>query len=303
MKRTLLAAALAAVSLAGATAQTSWVYDFGTNTGTFTNANSSSTTFLPDPPPGGGSARVRVGTNGGGFTLVNPGSGSYLSGAASTGTGTTVDKFSIYDFADPTAAFSVKFDAKFTGADAGSWLFLAGAGATFSNNAALANPQVFAGLKWSYATNGGILSSNRTGSAWKLTTNASLLQDTSYMFEVVGNNGPDAIVYRDSFTLAAGTYDLWINNGLVAAGLGKAGLSNAAPINSFMFYGENSPGNAATIELDNIVYANHVVPEPSKIVLLALAAIGCVGYMQRRRIRARACEIPRRRRDRVWWHV
>jgi hypothetical protein len=49
-----------------------------------------------------------------------------------------------------------------------------------------------------------------------------------------------------------------------------------------MFYGENSPGNAATIELDNIVYANHVVPEPSTVALLSMAMLGTALYVRRR---------------------
>ena len=283
MKTALTIAAAAALSLAGAAAQTSWTYDFGTGTGIFTNANSSSTNFLPDPPLGGGTARVRVGTNGGGFSLVNPGGGSYLAGAASSGTGTSVAKFSIFNFADPTPAFSVKFDAKFSGGGTGNWLFFAGSGATFGNNADFANPQSFTGLKWSYAAGGAILSSNRSGTTWRQVTNANLLQDTSYLFEVFGNNGSDPIVYRDSLTLAPDTFDLWINNSLAVSGLGKAGLSNGIGINAFMFYGENSPGNTAMIELDNIVYANQVVPEPSMMALLALAAVGLAAYTRRRK--------------------
>ena len=283
MKTQLLAAACAAASLACAQAQTSWIYDFGTNTGTFTNANSASTNFLPEPPAGGGTARVRVGTNGGGFTLVNPGAGSYLVGAASTGSGSSIDKFSIFDFASPSNAFSVKFDIKFTGASEGAWLFVAGSGATFGNNAVLANTQTFTGMRWTFSTNGGILSSNRSASSWQAVNQLALMQDTSYSMEVLGNNGTNPILYRDVFTLNPGTYDLWINESLVVAGLAKGGLVTNTAVDSFMFYGENSPGNAATIELDNIVYANHVVPEPAKTALLVMAAAAAAVYLRRRR--------------------
>ncbi len=37
------------------------------------------------------------------------------------------------------------------------------------------------------------------------------------------------------------------------------------------------------IELDNIVYANQVVPEPSMMALLALAAVGLAAYTRRRK--------------------
>lgn len=271
MKTTFLAAALAAVSLANATAQTSWSYDFGTGTGSFTNANSANTNFLPAPPPGGGTARVRVGTNGGGWSLVNPGGGSHLVGTASTGTGTSINKFSIFDFASPTTEFSVKFDLKLSGASEGVWSFFAGSGATYGNNAVFANAQTFSGLRWTFATNGGILSSNRSGTTWQSLNQIAFAQDTPFTVEILGNNGLNPITYRDSYTLNPGAWDLWVGDVLAVSGLGKAGLATNSAIDSFMFYGENSPGNAATIELDNIVYANHVVPEPSTAALLAMA--------------------------------
>ena len=283
MKTTLFVAALAAVSLANATAQSAWTYDFGTGVGTFTNANSASTNFLPATPAGGGTARVRVGTNGGGWSLVNPGGGSSLAGTASTGTGTTINKFSIFDFASPTTEFSVKFDLKLSGAGEGAWSFFAGSGATYGNNAVFANAQTFTGLRWTFATNGGILGSNRAGTSWQTLNQIAFAQDTPYTVEVLGNNGPGPITYRGGFTLNPGTWDLWIGDVLAVSGLGKGGLSNGAAVDSFMFYGENSPGNAAIIELDNIVYANHVVPEPSTYALLAMVAAATAVFIWRRR--------------------
>lgn len=283
MKTSFLAAAVAALTLTAATAQITWTYDFGTATGTFTNANSSSTTFLPAPPADGGTARVRVGNDGGGFFLDNPGTGSRLIGQASSRSGSTVAKFSIYDFAAPTTAFSVKFDVKFSGATNGSWLFLAGSGANFTNNSDFANPQTFTGLRWTFGANGSLLSSNRVGSAWRTLTDVAVVQDTFYTMEVLGNNGADPIVYRGgAFTLNPGTYDLWMGNQRVASGLGKAGLNSGVAIDSFMFYGESSTGNAATLEMDNIIYANHVVPEPSALALLSFAT-ACAVWLGRRK--------------------
>lgn len=282
MKTKLLAAAVAAVSLANANAQTSWTYDFGTATGSFSDANSASTNFLPAPPPDGGTARVRVGTNGGGFNLVNPGGGSSLVGNASTRAGTSINKFSIFDFASPTTAFSVKFDMKLGGASDGEWSFFAGSGATYDNNAVFANAQSFTGLRWAFGTNGAILTSNRSGSSWQSLSQIVFAQDTPYTVEVLGNNGLDPVTYRESFTLNPGTWDLWIDGVRAFSGLGKAGLATNSAIDSLMFYGESSTGNAATIELDNIVYANHVVPEPATSALLAVALLATAGFINRR---------------------
>ena len=284
MKTSFLGAAAAALTLTAATAQNTWNYDFGTATGSFTNANSASTTFLPAPPEGGGIARVRVGTNGGGFVLEDHGTGSLLTGQASSRSGSTVAKFSIFDFAAPTTAFSVKFDARFSGASNGAWLFFAGSGANFSNNADFANAQSFAGLRWTFAADGSLLSSNRSGSSWKSLADVAVVQDLFYTMEVLGNNGTEPIVYRGgAFTLNPGTYDLWIGDQRVASGLAKSGLNAGVAIDSLMFYGENSTGNAATLEMDNIIYANHVVPEPSALSLLTLAAGGGAWLALRRR--------------------
>ena len=285
MKTSYVAAAVAAFTLTAATAQNTWNYDFGTATGTFTNANSSSTTFLPAPPVDGGTARVRVGTNGGGFVLDNSGSGSFLVGQASTRSGSTVAKFSLYDFAAPTTAFAVRFDVKFRGATNGSWLFFAGSGANFSNNADFANAQSFAGLRWTFTDGGGLNPSNRAGSAWKAVSGLTLMQDHLYSMEVLGNNGSDPIVYGGgAFTLNPGTYDLWIDGHPAVAGLGKAGLAAGTAVDSFMFYGEGSIGNAATLELDNITYANHIVPEPSALALLSFS-VACAVWLRRRAAR------------------
>lgn len=79
-----------------------WTYNFGTETGTYNTNNSASTTFLPTPESNGGTARVKISNGqGGAFILSNPGvdiggSGSQLQISAPTGT--SVNKFSIYDY-------------------------------------------------------------------------------------------------------------------------------------------------------------------------------------------------------------
>ena len=98
-----------------------WTYDFGTGTGNPSGAFTSgtaSTTYLPTPPLNGGTARVRVGTNPGNFTLVNPGlaglgAESELQFASNTGSVST-SKFSIYDWTTATKVGYVKFNIAFS---------------------------------------------------------------------------------------------------------------------------------------------------------------------------------------------
>lgn len=145
---------------------TNWIYNFGTSTGTF-SSNAASTTFLPAPPAGGGEDRVRVGSGGGSFTMTNVsgfGSGSAL--VATAPTGTSVNKFSIYDWSDPGSAFSLSFDMRLTGGTNGAWFLFAGNGATFSDNSSFTGSQSFLGMRFGYGTSGAITTSNRAGGSW-----------------------------------------------------------------------------------------------------------------------------------------
>ena len=91
-----------------------WIYDFGTSTGTF-SSSTASTSFLPSPTSG--TSRVRVGSNPGSFTLVNPGislgANSELQMTSNTSS-TSTTKFSIYDYTASKSGF-VKFKIAFSG--------------------------------------------------------------------------------------------------------------------------------------------------------------------------------------------
>jgi hypothetical protein len=271
--RLLVALATAVCSLtSSARAETIWEYDFGTGTGTFTSGES--TGFLPAPPTDGGTARVRIGSGGGQFALVNPVGGSLLQGNASTST--SVNKFSIYGFAG-TGLFMLDASLTFSGATSGSWSLLAGDGSSYSNNSSFTTAEVFAGLRWDFGAEGGLTTSRLSSSGNWLTTNLpTLTQDMTYRLTIYGNNSPIPVAY-DGLILAANAWDLWIDGSRASTGLAKAGLPDAVAIDSFMFNGINSGGNAATLTIDSLTYANHVVPEPGSLglfgALLVRAAI------------------------------
>jgi hypothetical protein len=54
---------------------------------------------------------------------------------------------------------------------------------------------------------------------------------------------------------------LWIN-GTRSPGLGKAQLADAANVDSFLFYGESSTANVATIILDDFLYGGDLSTVP-----------------------------------------
>lgn len=289
MKKILAAlSCVAAISSPLASAQPQqWSYDFGTATNSWTNG--ASTNFVPVPSSGGGTARVRVGAGGGAFILTNNadfGAGSSLLGSASSTT--SVNKFSIYDWSNPTVAFSLSLDLRLTGGSTGSWFLFAGNGANFTNDAAFTGSETFLGWRMSFGTDGAITNSNRQAGDWVTVNGTGISQSNNYRISIFGNNDASSATYSfedTSYTLAGGTWDLWVGGTRVSTNLAKAQLTNGAIVDSFMFYGQSSTGNVASISLDNMTYANYAVPEPSTYALLALSGISLAGYIFRRRRR------------------
>jgi hypothetical protein len=231
---------------------TNWDYSFGTSNAVWTSG--ASTTFLPAPPAGGGTARVRVGGQAGSFSLTNTGFGSKLVGVAPTGG--QLNKFSIYDWAQATGQFTLSFDIEFGSGASGTWYLFTGDGIQFGNDSGFSGAASFVGLRWVYGAGGSITTSRRAAASWVNTSLPSFSQNTAYSITIYGNNSTSPVTYGETNSLAPNTWDVWVGGAKVSVGLAKAQLADAANIDSFMFYAENSVGNVATITLDNIRYAN-----------------------------------------------
>jgi hypothetical protein len=194
--------------------------------------------------------------------LSSLGSGSELRIEAPTGG--SVTKFSIYDY---TAAktFTTKFSVLFgnstggTTATSGTFYFFQGDGASFSDNSGFTGAQVFTGLQFVFGASGAITLNNRNGTNWNTTgiTGTPFAQGTVYQVEIIGNNTTSTITYSRG-SVAANTFDLYVNGTLVGNDLAKAQLGNDVNIDSWMFYGESSTGNVANIFLDDFEYANYI---------------------------------------------
>ena len=238
---------------------------------------------------------VRVGSGGGSVALVNPGEATLGSGSElliTAPTGGSVNKFAIYDFADAQSQFSVSFDVFFSGGSSGTFYFFAGNGANFSDASTFSGSQTFTGLRFSFGTSGSITTNNRAAASWN-TTNISgtpFSQGTKYSVAIYGNNSTSSITYeRDGVkSVAASTYDLWVNGTRVGTALGKAQLANGTSIDSLMFYGESSTSNVAKLAIDNLIYSSTVggitaIPEPSTFAaLLGLTALAGAATRRRR---------------------
>ncbi len=248
-----------------------WQYDFGSSTGSFTTASSSSTTFLPQPPSG--EDFVRVGTSGGGLYLDNPGiadfgSESELRGTASSTT--SVNKFSIYDYGGSTT-FTIKFSVRFGGGSDGSWSFFQGDGANFSNGSNFYNSQTFTGLRWNFGSTDAISTQYNNGGTWTTLPGVMVSQNVNYTVEIYGNNGSSTMAYNynGAQSVAQNTFDLWVDGVLVGDDLSKSQLSDGNTIDSYMFIGQSSTGNAAIIYIDDITYTNIVSDQPLPVELSA----------------------------------
>ena len=274
MNKALLPVFFTVLVVASSQAQTIWSYDFD-GTGSLTTGSSTNTFVVP--PTGGGTNIFRIGAAGGSFTLgaSSFGSGNSLIGKA-PGT-SSINKFTTFNWSDPTTAFSLKFDLRMSGGSAGFWSIFAGNGASFdAGGTTFTGNQVFSALRLAYGASGTITASNRAGNTYATISGTGLSQSNNFSVAMYGNNSASSIVY-DGNTLASGRYDLWVNNTLVAPSLTKSEIASGTLIDSFMIYGENSVGNTATFEIDNLQYANYAIPEPSSSMLMVLGAAELIG--------------------------
>ena len=249
--------------------------DFGNPT-TGTTATTANTGF-------GG---VRVGTGGGTITLQNPGTsigtqGELLAIAPSTGSINSVGITST-EYGTAATTFTISFEVHLSGGASGNWYFFAGNGATFGSaqSSTFTGTQIFTGIQWIYGASSAITTNNRNAGNWNTTgiTGTPFAQNTSYYVTVVGNNTTASVTYGASgvYSVAANTYDLWVNGVLVGNDLAKAQLAASTSINAFRFYGESSTGNVAQIALDNIRWYNSCVLPPTHLILASVPATGTV---------------------------
>ncbi len=240
---------------------------FGT-TADNTTANTTNTGF-------GG---VRVGTGGGSFVLQNSGTeigtDAELRGIAPSSASINSIGITSAEFGTAATTFTLSFELRLSGGSSGIWYFFAGNGTSFAatQTTGFTGAQVFTGLRWTFGASNGITTANRAGSSWADISGSPFAQNTSYHVTIVGNNSSSTVNYGNGESVAANTYDLWINGTRIDNDLTKGGLSATTNINAFRFYGESSTSNVATINLDNIVWWNTCVA-PSVSSYAAFTAI------------------------------
>lgn len=252
-----------------------WTYDFGTASAAAFSSLTASTTYLP--VPASGTARVRCGTAttaAGSFTLANPGeavgTGTELQMLSNAGSSSTT-KFSVFDYTAGNTGY-LKFKITLNGGTNGVYTCWVGDGTTFSDNTAMNNAQVFAGLRWSLgASNSVTYTVSNTAGTFGTTgisnSTGLFVQNLaiSYSVELYMNNSATSSTYGRSsvnYNLAAGTWDLWVDGVLVGDDLAKAGITSAANFDSFAFNHQVSASAPGRLYLDDIEYSN-ALPAPA----------------------------------------
>ena len=274
-KITLLAVCLTAILFLGSVGKgwgQPWTYNFGTGTGSYTTPNSASTTFLPAPPSG--TARVRIGTGGGSFHLENPGlpalgTESEFRASASTSS-SSMNKFSIYDYTAGKSGY-IKFSVLLGDSSGGStassgiWYLIIGDGPIYSSNSGYISTQIFTGIQWTYGGSGAVTTKFLNGNTFTEFGSTPFSQANVYNVEIYFNNTASGQNYTrggTSQSIPQNTQDIWVNGSLAGDNLAKAQLGNNANIDSWMFYGLSSTGNAANLFLDDIECSN-ALPLPT----------------------------------------
>ncbi len=252
-----------------------WHYDFPDTIKSI--SSSSSLTFLPSPPSG--TSRVRVGSGGGIISVQKSPEifdvTSYLRMAAPTGG--SVNKFAVYNYT-PGKIFTLKFSLRLGASDGsilntanGNWYLFAGDGNTYLNDAAFSGGECFLGIQFIFGNSGAITTNIRVNASWVQLGSLSspFQQGTNYIVEIYGNNSSQSqnYLYNGPQSVAANKWDIYVNGVLAGDELGKAALPGNTNIDSWMFYGESSSGNAANIFIDNIDFTNTISENPLPVDL------------------------------------
>jgi hypothetical protein len=254
------------------------VYDFGVASATHNTGES--TSFLPSPPTG--TARVRIGTQGGAASLANPGLAALGSGSEfrlSAATGSSLNKFSLYDIPEGSA-ITLRFDCVFSGGQ-GDWYLFIGRGATYSGNTAFSSAQVFTGLRFVVDSSGAISCALRSGNGWT-PLSVSIQRDSILRLDFYCNNRAinEAYDYNGARSVAARSVDIWLNGTRIADDMAKSALPDTSLLSALMFYGASSPANASLLHLDDILWSPTIAPHPLPVELLSFTAHRRDGHVE-----------------------
>ncbi|UWY26979.1 heparin lyase I family protein [Flavobacterium sp. TR2] len=277
MKKSLLVL-LCAFSLFEAKAQNlSWEYNFGITSLMPYTSTAYSSTYLPSPMTGGGNASVRASSATEGSIELS--STNFAGGAGAelkmnAGTTTTGAKFGLAPFTGTAvAAFECKINVA-SGTN-GRFLIYFGNGSNFTGGSGISLPQTFAALRLSPTSTAVNLEWLSSATSPNYTT-AGLLQTAInkgqvYVLKFFLNNSNTDTSYITgtapnitTHNLAAGTFDVWIDNIKVLANAdpGAGFLPQGSNINGMNLLNVGAGSSAPVLYVDDIVYSNFLTAAP-----------------------------------------
>lgn len=272
-----------------------WQYNFGTQAATFTvgaatyttNGVANSGSNALTSPGEGQDARVRVSSAmNGGFRLVTSGTNFPVGGsngarlAIYPATGNNINKFYITNIGATNQApriatnlFSLSMNVKFVSGTNGTYQLLVGDGGdgivsnVASNGSNLVNTDpVFAVIRWQPQSNGSYNFATRVGATgtYANISGVSLSNGNEFNIRMFCNNTTQALGYTvggQSYTIAVGTYHLWVNNTRLTTTGGShnfsaAGLSADVKLDYISLIVNNNSNADGEIILDDLRYAN-----------------------------------------------
>ena len=234
--------AAVAMAFAGASANASFVEDFGTLAdGTGLTTSNTNFTYL------------RTGTGGGGYVAENPstlgttGASMVLTGSSNSSlTGVGVETG-----LGQTSQTSMSFVIKVDDADGGDFFIGMGEGSMFTNNSVFVTSQLLFGIQ----SNNGVLQYRTTG------------------WENVGFTLVDNTIYEFFITVDGSNLNININGTDYAF----TDSANNQVGDAFRMYGINGSVN---YEIDDIYIPG--IPEPTSLILLGLGAAAMLGRRSRK---------------------
>ncbi|NLN74330.1 MAG: hypothetical protein GX140_08820, partial [Bacteroidales bacterium] len=198
-----------------------WLYDFGTSEVTATNSNAASgkTDLFENTPDGGGTYRVRVGTQGGEISVVNPGIGVGTEGELKmvAATGGSANKFSVYGWDTPSTGAYFKFELNTNSSENGVFAFHLGNGESnvFADNTSYTNYNYSVATFWIEYDNGEISSMKRRASGSNLEVEThEFAKGQNQTVEIFANNASTEKMYSYegvNYNLNSQSWDLWVD--------------------------------------------------------------------------------------------
>lgn len=282
----------ATFDIGGASYSTSGTAKSGTVTSTTTSEQN-----LPIPYTGQ-TVRLRAGSSmSGGFALVTSGSNFFGGGGGARMSMTAtnagnVNKFSIFNIGDGSAdrpatdLFSLSLNIKFSSGSAGTYQLVIGNGTTIPSGGSNVSDvnQVMTAIRWSlkespvnhtFSARDGVTEGSTTAAYNTVTSN--FLNAGEYNIQIFCNNSDATKSYTKfgtSYDVEANKYHLWVGVDQLLSGgnanFNSGGLLPGTLINFLMFVANsNTSGDAATVLLDDVRYANYLV-DPTTVTPVVL---------------------------------